>query len=230
MHKKEDPLKKENYRPVSSLPHVSNVFERIIYKKNNIYLQDKLSKHITGFRKSHGTQHSLMTMLEKWKSALDKGENICVLFMYLSKTFDTIYHDLLLAELKAYGISINAVDLMCSYLKNRRQSVQINNNFGSAKKVHAGVRQGSINGPLLFNLFINDSVLFLTDTFLSNYADNNNLYSIGKNLIKNLSRKDFRILTEWFFQNYMVLNQKNVISCAFVEIPKMTSLNLITCF
>ena len=67
LHKKEDPLKKENYRPVSLLPHVSKVFERIIYKQININMQDKLSKHKTGFRKSHGTQHSLMTMLEKWK-------------------------------------------------------------------------------------------------------------------------------------------------------------------
>ena len=80
LHKKEDPLKKENYRPVSLLPHVSKVFEMIIYKQINIYMQDKLSKHITGFRKSHGTQHSLMTMLEKWKSALDKGENICFIY------------------------------------------------------------------------------------------------------------------------------------------------------
>ena len=60
-------------------------------------MQDKLSKHITGFQKSHRTQHSLMTMLEKWKSALDKGENICVLFMNLSKAVGTINHDLLLA-------------------------------------------------------------------------------------------------------------------------------------
>ena len=99
---------------------------------------------------------------------------------------------------------------MCSYLKNRKQSVQINNSFSSTKKVHAGVPQGSIDGPLLFNLFINDSVLFLTDTFLSNCADDNNLYSIRKDrdIIKNLLRKDFRALTEWFFKNYMVLNQK----------------------
>ena len=207
LHKKENLLKKENYRPVSLLPHVSKVFERIIYKQINIYMQDKLSKYITRFRKSHGTQHSLMTMLEKWKSALDKGENICVLFMDLSKAFDTINHDLLLAKLKAYGFSINALDLMCSYLKNRKQSVQINNSFSSTKKVHAGVPQGSIDGPLLFNLFINDSVLFLTDTFLSNYADDNNLYSIGKDcdIIKNLLRKDFTALTEWFFEK-MSLN------------------------
>ena len=133
--------------------------------------------------------------------------------MDLSKAFDTINHDLLLAKLKAYGFSINALDLMCSYLKNRKQSVQIQSNFSSAKKINAGVSQGSIDGPLSFNLYINDSVLFLTDTFLSSYAYDNNLDSIGKcrDIIKNLSRKDFRALTEWFFENYMVLPLKNVI-------------------
>ena len=89
-------------------------------------------------------------MLEKCAS--DKGENICVLFMDLSKAFDTINHDLLLAKLQAYGFSVNALHLMCSYLKNRRQPIQINNNFSSAKKVHAGVCQGSINIPLILVL------------------------------------------------------------------------------
>ena len=89
--------------------------------------------------------------------------------------------------------------------------------------MHAGIHQGSIDGPLLFNLFINNSVLFLSDTFISNYAGNNNLYSIGKDrdTIKNLIRKS--ALTEWFFENYMVLKQKvfpslvrkNTIICLF---------------
>ena len=95
---------------------------------------------------------------------------------------------------------------MCSYLKDRRQAVQINNNFSSYKKVQAGVPQGSIDGPLLFNLFINDLVLFLSETFLSNYADGNNLYSIGKelNIIKEKLR--IKVVTDWFFENYMSLN------------------------
>ena len=194
-------------------------------------MQDKLSKHITGFRKSHGTQHSLMTMLEKWKSVLDKGGNIFV-FMDLSKAFDTINHDLLLVKLKSYGFSVNVLDLMCSYLKKQKQPVQINNSLSSAKMVLSGLPQGSINGPLLFDLFINDSVLFLSETVLSNYADGNNLYSIGKDLdvMKSIIRKDFMALTEWFSKNYMVLNKKNFITCASVEIPKMMSLNLIACF
>ena len=170
-------------------------------------------QNITGSRKLHATQHSLMTMLEKWKSALDKGKNICVLFMDLSKAFGTTNHDLLLAKSKAYGFSINALDLMCSDLKNHKQSVQTNNIFSSAKKVHAGVPQGFIDRPLLFNLFTNDSVLFLSDTFLSNYADD---------IIKNLFRNDFMALTEWFFENYMVLNQTK---CHYLSIGRNTEDN-----
>ena len=112
--------------------------------------------------------------------------------MGLSKAFDSISHDLALAKLEAYGCSENALKLMCSYLKDRWQAVQINNNFSSYKKVQAGLLQGSIDDLLLFNLFVNDLVLFLSKTFLSNYADDNNLYSIGKelNIIKEKLQKD----------------------------------------
>ena len=108
---------------------------------------------------------------------------------------------------------------MCSYLKNRKQRVQINSNFSATKSVIAGVPQGSIDGPLLFNLFINDLVLFLTETMLSNYADNNNLFSIGRDLnkVKDTLAKDFGIVTNWFYENFMVLNSKK---CHFMCIGK----------
>ena len=131
----------------------------------------------------------------KIEKVLDKGENVCTIFMDLSKAFYSIYHDLLLAKLKAYEFSENALYLKCSYLKDRRKAVQINN-FSSYKKVQASVPQGSVDGPLLFNLFINGLVIFLSETFLSNYADDNNLYSIGEelNIIKEKLQKDFKLV------------------------------------
>ena len=217
LYKKLDPLKKENYRPVSLLPHVSKVFERIIYKQINTYMEDKLSKYLTGFRKSHGTQHLLVTMLEKWKKAVDNGEYVSALFLDLSKAFDTINHDLLLATLKAYRFSPNALKLMHSYLNNRKQQVQINNKFSSESTVIAGVPHSFMNGPLLFNLFINDLVLFIQYCTLSNYADNNNLFSMGKNKdqVKTFLSSDFKIIKNCFYENFMALNlEKSHIMCS----------------
>ena len=100
VYKKFDPLEKESYRPVRRTigpPHVSKVFERISDYKISIY--------VTGFRKSHGTQHSFVIMLERWKEAIDKGEYVSVMYMDLSKAFDTINHEFLLAKLRAYGFS-----------------------------------------------------------------------------------------------------------------------------
>ena len=144
-------------------------------------METKISKCVTEFRKSHGKQHSLTVMLQKWKKALDKEENMSAIFVDLSKAFDTINHDLLLAKLKAYGFSKQALSFMCSYLKNRRQRVQINNKFTSLKEVIAGVPQGSIDGPLLFNLFINDLFLFICFSTLINYTDDN-LFATGTDI------------------------------------------------
>ena len=97
---------------------------------------------------------------------------------------------------------------MHSYLNNRKQQVQINNKFSSESTVIAGVPQGSIDGPLLFNLIINNLVFFIQQCTLSNYADNNNLLSMGKNKdqVKNFLSSDFKITNNWFYENFMVLN------------------------
>ena len=101
------------------------------------------------------------------------------MYVDLSKAFDTINHDLLLAKLRAYGFSTSALSLLYSNLKNRTQKVVINNKTNSSEVVIAGVPQGSIDLPLVFNLFINELIFFLYTTVLSNYEDDNNLYAIG---------------------------------------------------
>ena len=91
----------------------------MIHNQINSFMENKILKCVTGFRKSYGTQHSLIAMLEKWKKALDKEENLSAIFMDLSKAFDTINYDLLLTKLKAYGFSKQALSFKCSsYLKN----------------------------------------------------------------------------------------------------------------
>ena len=114
----------------------------------------------------------------------------------------------MLAKLKAYGFSLNAVKLMHSFLKNRKQQVQINNKFSSESILIPGVPPGSIDGPLLFNLFINDLIFFIQYCTLSNYADGNNLFYMGKNKdkIKNILSSDFRVVYDWFYESFMVLN------------------------
>ena len=96
LFKKDDPFDKSNYRPVSLLSHVSKVFERIIYNQINEYIEPFLSNLLTGFRKNHNTQHSLLKKLESFKEALDKGNSVSAIFMDLSKAFDMLNHDLLI--------------------------------------------------------------------------------------------------------------------------------------
>ena len=119
-------------------------------------------------------------MIENWKKQLGNGEKVGVIFMDLSKAFDTINHSLLLAKLKAYGFSNQALSLLQSYLCNRFQRSIINGSFSSWNKAITGVPQGSVLGPLLFNIFLNDIFLFISKCQLCNYADDNTLYKSGK--------------------------------------------------
>ena len=179
---KKDPNNKENYRPVSLLSHMSKVFERLLQKQIETFMNNKLSIKLFGSRKNYNTQYCLTFILEKWKNILEKGKYFGAVFMDFSKAFDTINHDLLIAKLEAYGFSNNALLFMLSYLKNRSQRVSINSSFSTWKEIIGGAPQGSILGPLLFNVFQNDIFYFENRAFISNYTDDNVLYAFGSNL------------------------------------------------
>ena len=126
--------------------------------------------------------------------------------MNLSKAFDSLNHELLIAKLKCYGLDQNAVEFFRSYLSNRYQCCKINNTLGDWRKIIAGVPQGSILVPLLFNIFLNDIFFFLKGANLGNYADDSTLHADNKNLepvICNL-RQEFSILSNWFYESRKV--------------------------
>ena len=112
--KKGDRNSKDNYMPVSILPNISKIFERCIFRQLYSFMFEFLSKYQCGFRKEYSTQHSLLAMLEKWKSAVDKGKSFGALLTDLSKAFDCLPDELLLAKLHVYRFSIAALSLIHS--------------------------------------------------------------------------------------------------------------------
>ena len=156
LHKKGVRMDKSNYRPVSILPAISKIYERVLCTQMNCFTENILSKFQCGFRKGTSAQHCLIVMLEKWKKAVDMKGCAAALLTDLSKAFDCISHDLLIAKLAAYGFHLNALRLLHSYLSDRYQRVRVNSNYSSWSGIICGVPQGSILGPLLFNIYLSD--------------------------------------------------------------------------
>ena len=147
--KKNGDLDKENYRSVSVLSHMLNVFERIMYTETESFVEDKLSKFLVGFRKNHSTHYCLINTLEKWGNTLDKGGFVCVMFIDLSKAFDTMNHDLLIAKLGAYGFQKDAFSFH-EKLFNEKTTICVNSKFNMWERTISGGPQGSMLGRLLF--------------------------------------------------------------------------------
>ena len=128
------------------------------------------------------TQHGLIVMIEKTRKILDKSGTFGALFRDLSKAFDCMTHDLLIAKLHVLKFDMNALNLIFDYLIGRKQRDKINSGFSSYLDMFQGVPQGSILGPLLFNLFFCDLFLFVEEADIMSYADDNNPYVCSENV------------------------------------------------
>ena len=186
IYQKDDPNKSKNYRPVSVLPAVSKVFEKITHDQIIQYINSFLTPYLCGYRKGFGNQQVLLSLIEKWKIVLDlKGYGGAVL-TDVSKAFDTINHDLLIAKLHAYGFTKESLKLIKSYLSIRWQRTKVNllqqKSFSSWSELILGVPQGSALGPLLVNIYISD-LFYLTElTDICNYADDTTFHACYSNL------------------------------------------------
>ena len=207
-HKKGDKSDKENYRPISILPTPSKIFEKIIYEDIYNYMNDKLSPCLCGFRKGYSSQYCLILMLERWKEALDNKNLAGAILTDLSKAFDCLNHNLLIAKLEAYGFSRLSLALISSYLTGRKQRTKVNNSLSEWADISSGIPQGSILGPLLFNIYINDIFYFVKEDKITNYADDTTPYAIESNINKLICTLEIDINTilTWFDNNFFKLN------------------------
>jgi hypothetical protein len=172
---------------------------------------------LSAYRKMHNTQSVLLRAVEDWKSALDNGKYCGAIMMDLSKAFDVIPHGLLLAKLNAYGYDRNCVELISNYLNDRYQRTKICQARSNWIKIRKGVPQGSILGPTLFNIFINDMLYCVKDYGLYNYADDNTVSYICDTSIELVTKLELcgDIITEWFASNGMQANPDKYQSIVF---------------
>ena len=201
LYKKESKTNPENIRPISLLPLISKVIERIAYDQvDNFLLQNNiLYNYQSGFRKNHSTDLCLSFLNNKILKGFDKGLFTGMILIDLQKAFDAINHEILPGKLHAIGFSEKTVAWFKSYLSDRAFKVNINNRFSDLPKINCGVPQGSILGPLLFLLYVNDMPQTVHSDLLL-YADDSGLTFQHKHVytIEYQLNKDFANLCKWF--------------------------------
>ena len=212
LFKAEDPLQFNNYRPVSLLCILTKVFEKIMYSRLHEFLEklDILYEYQFGFRKKHSTHLAHLILHDKLSKVLDDGKTAIGIYLDFSKAFDTVDHDILLSKLFYYGIRGPAYDWFQSYLSDRSQYVTYNGVKSSTKPIKCGVPQGSILGPLLFLIYINDlpNVCKVTMPFL--FADDTHLFTSGDDLddMYDTANHELNNIAEWLKVNKLSLNVK----------------------
>ena len=155
--KKKSKTSKDNNRTFSILPNISKIYEICLYNQMQTYFDNILSKYQCGFRKGFNAQHCLVSMIEKYKESMNNGGAFGALMTGLSKAFDCLHHELLIAKLDAYGFIIKSVKLIQIYLSNRKQMVKVSNAYSSWREIFYRIPQRSILGSLVFNIFVCDS-------------------------------------------------------------------------
>ena len=166
-----------NYRPISVLPTVARIFEKLVYDQMYAYFlnNDLLGDRQFGFRSLHSTALALSKVTNTWLLNLDSGRMSSVVLLDIQKAFETVDHQMLLDKLRCYGVSGDQLVFFASYLNNRQQCYNVNGKLSSTKRIRCGVPQGSILGPLLFIIYMNDLPLAVKEADITMYADDTSL-------------------------------------------------------
>ena len=205
-----------NYRPVSVLPLFSKILERLMYTRllSFINKHNLLYKFQFGFRKGHSPNLALICLVDRITAALENGDFVLGVFLDFSKAFDTVDHKILLKKLEYYGIRGCALNWFKSYLENREQFVMYNGVASDYGKISCGVPQGSILGPLLFLIYINDLANVSDKLFSLLFADDSNMFLTGKDVDSLIESMNFEMtkVVKWLQINKLSLNLKKLTS------------------
>ena len=208
--KKGSRLNRDNYRPISVLSIFSKIYEKLMYKRLYNYLEkyDILYSLQFGFREKMSTSQALMSISEMIRKSIDNKEYGCSVFIDLTKAFDTVHHSILLSKLNHYGIRGIAGDWFRSFITNRKQFVTVNGSNSNLLPITCDVPQGSVLGPLLFLLYIND--LPNTSSLLKFhlFADDTSIYYPSRNLsdIESLINTELKSVADWMKANRLSIS------------------------
>lgn len=201
-----------NYRPVSILPLFSKILERLMYVRLLSFVNENglLYKFQFGFREGHSPELALIYLIDKISNSLENGEYVLGVFLDFSKAFDTVNHEILFGKLEMYGVRGIALKWFKSYLHNRFQYVVYNGQKSDKKLITCGVPQGSILGPLLFLLYINDLADVSDKLFALLFADDSNMFITGKNIDELIDSMNIEMekVIDWLNVNKLSLNLK----------------------
>ena len=220
IHKGKETCNVSNYRPISLLTSLSKIYESALHSRITKFLTQNnlLSEFQFGFKAHHSTADAIILFTSEALEAFERKQNTLAVFCDLSKAFDTIKHEILLSKLYKYGIRGKSYDVLKSYLTDRTLYVQNGQSQSHALKSHNyGVPQGSILGPLLFNIYTNDFKTCLKFSSHIQYADDTTIYLSSDNIndIVHKMNEDLNNISIWFKRNSLLLNPSKTHSMMF---------------